>query len=167
MTENSREAQMAMLVNRYATPLAVLLVSLGIIFSSPRSPLREIAVGLLFFSVVFNFLTVKLIGRGGLPGLLETRLAVNLGVNIVLVYILGEGWAPIWLLLPLTPMAVAVYGSQRATLAASFAVSAVLLIIRAAHGPVTPVDWGQTAAYGAFTILMSLLVNELARLGSR
>jgi hypothetical protein len=164
MTQENHEIKMAMLVNRYATPLAILLVSMGIVLSSPPSPLREIAVGLLLFSVAFNLLTIRFIRSGNIPGLLGTRLTINLAVNVVLVYVLGRDWAPIWLLLPLTPMAMALYDSRRATLGASLAVSAALLIIQAARGPSAPVEWGQVVAYSAFTILISLLLNELAQL---
>lgn len=166
MTKDNREVEMAVIVNRYATPLAILLVVLGIALSSPRSPLKEISIGLLIFSLAFNFLAIGLIRANRLPGLLEARLAINFIVNIVLVYILGAFWTPIWLLLPLTSIAVAVYGSRRAAFGASFCVSVVLLIIQAAHGPIALVEWGQTIAHGAFTILISLLVNELAQLSS-
>ncbi len=157
--------RLAGLVSGYATPLAVILVALGIVLSAPLSPVREQSVAILGFGIVFNTFVAKAIARGGGPGLVRLRLVVNLAVNLLIVFLLGPYWSPIWLLLALTPLAVGIYGTRRATLTAAFGVSAALLAIHATRGLDSPIEWGQQLAHAAFMILVSLMVNELSLAG--
>lgn len=159
------EDRMAILVGRYTIPLAVLLVSLGVILAQPQGWVREWVIGLLIFGVVFNMGFQRIIGRPGPAGWAITlRLGVNIFVNTVTVYLLGSYWPQIWLLLALTPIATAVYGTRARTLAASAGIGVILLGIQALRPANSPISWGQQAAQCAFIVLMSLLINELSAL---
>ena len=166
MSGTDLKARQAVLVTSYATPFAVVLVAAGIVLSQPSSPYREISIGLLLFSIVFNIAAVRWIERHQAASLwlIRLRLALNLAVNIGLVYMLGGFWPPIWLLLALTPIATAIYDTKAKTLLVSLAVAAVLLAIHALRGPYSPLEWGAECADALFIVLMSLLVNGLSRL---
>ncbi len=163
--QESHEVRLAVLVSTYATPLAVLLVAMGVLLSQPRSPVWEISIGLLLFGIVFNSWSISRLkaGRAG-GGLIQARLYMNLAVNTVIVYFLGGYWTPVWLLLALTPFATAIYGTKRRTLAMSLGVSCLLLGIFAVRGFKSPLDWGIQVSQAVFIILSSLLINELSAL---
>lgn len=165
-SEMPHEMKLVALVNRYATPLAVILVAMGIVLSQPLPAVRNMSVALLAFGIVFNLGFVYALERLGeyKSGLVKMRLAINLAVNVILVYLLGGYWQPIWLLLALTPMATAIYESKTKTLFVSAGVSAILLAIFATRGMNAPLDWGQQLAHAAFIILVSLMMNGLSQL---
>lgn len=157
-------------VNRYATPLAVLLVTLGVILTQPASPVREISIGLLLFGIVFNVGSAAYIQKRAVeghptPGLVKARLWANLGANSLLVYYLGEFWSPMWLLLTLTPIATAIYGTRKQTIKSAATVAIILLVIQGLRADNSPVDWGQQIIHIAYTVLLSLLANELVSVG--
>lgn len=160
------KVRLAVLVNRYAMPLAVVLIALGLVFSQPQAHVRDLSIGLLGFTIVFNIGIVEIIRRGFKvePWMMKLRLFVNLGINAVLVYLLGGYWPPIWLLLSLTPIATAVYGTRGKTVFAAVSVSLVLLGVHALRRMNAPVDWGQQAAYAAYIIVLSLMINDLSHL---
>ena len=157
--------QQAVLVSRYTTPFAVVLVAAAVVLSQPRSPLREISVGLLFFGILFNMAAMRWLKAhsGAHPLVVKARMAVNFTANVVIVYLLGGYWSSIWLLLALTPVAMAVYTTKTETMVASLAVSITLLLIHASRGFSGPLDWGQQVCQAIFIILLSLMVNDLAR----
>ena len=164
-SSTGRDVRLVSLVNRYATPFAILLVVLGIILSSPAKTARDISIALLLFSIAFNVGAVKIIRRMGetMPWIKKLRMLVNLAVNVVMVYELGPFWPPMWLLLVLTPIATAIYEGPIQTLLASTGTSALLIGIYLLRGGVSPHEWGQTISYAAFIILLSLLINELTQ----
>ncbi|MEK7858602.1 MAG: hypothetical protein AAB320_05610 [Elusimicrobiota bacterium] len=163
-----REVHRALLVNRYATPLAIFLVGLGIFVSQPSSPLKEVCIGLMFFGVVFNLGTgAYLKHKGGHHLLIEVRRYVNLAVNVLLVYLLGGYFTPIWMILALTPLATAIYENRARTLGFALGVSAVLLVIHGLRGASSPLEWGNQLAVCTFIILVSLLVNEVSALAKK
>ncbi len=164
----SREVKHVVLVNKYATPLAIFLVVMGIYLSEPVGAVLYVSLSMLVFSVLLNLSAVPVIKRHGSakPWLAKARLCINVSVNIILVYCLSGYWTPIWLLLALTPIATAIYENRQKTLIASIGTSLALLLIhlvRSQSDTVSPVTWGPYAAYGLFIILLSLLINELVQ----
>jgi hypothetical protein len=161
----SRDVRLVVLVNRYATPFALLLVIMGIALSQPMGHTRGISIGLLLFSVIFNFAAVPVIRKHSAqkPWLPKMRMAINLAVNVVLVYFLGGYWPPMWLLLALTPIATAIYENRMKTLWAGLGTSFLIVLIHLSRGLTGPYEWGQTLSYSTFIILLSLLVNELTQ----
>ena len=162
----SRQVAAAVLVNRYATPLALFMVALGILLSQPVGSVWEISIGLLAFSIVFNIGSVRYLQghEESAEGIIRLRLVANLLVNILLVYYLGGYWTPMWLIMTLTPLATAIYSSQKKTLVVSVAVSAILLAIHSLRRLHSPLEWGEQAVHAAYIILVSLLVNGLTAL---
>jgi len=152
-------------VGKFATPLAVVLVTMGIFLSHPLSPVKEISMALLVFGIVFNVGAGRWFkGREHAPmWLVRGRVYLNFGVNAVLVYLLGAYWSPIWLLFVLSPVATAIYDTRRRTLAVASAAAAALLVIHAMKGLNTPLDWGGQIARAGFIIVLSLMANELAQ----
>ncbi|MEK7745177.1 MAG: hypothetical protein AAB576_00745 [Elusimicrobiota bacterium] len=161
--------QKALLVSRYATPLAILLVVLGIIVSNPEGWARDISLFLLCFGILFNLAAGWWMRKKDQvhPAFMGFRLALNLGSNILIVYLLGGYWSPIWMLLALTPMATAIYDSRAKTLGISAGVVFILVLLQALRGMNSPLDWGQVAARGCFIVLMSLMINDLAALARK
>ena len=149
-------------VSRYATPLAVMLVTMGLIICQPASPVKELTIGLLAFSIVFNLAAVPFIARAKDPHFwIHIRVYVNLAVNVLIVYYLGGYWKPSWFLLALTPLATAIYDSRRMTLLSALGVGALLLLIEATRKLSSPIEWCEQAANVLFILLVSLLINEL------
>jgi hypothetical protein len=91
-----------------------------------------------------------------------TTLIYIFAVNPLTGQISAFGW--IWLILALTPIASAIYGSRRNTLMKAAVVSALLVGIQAARPDRTWLAWGEQAAHISFIVLISLLVNRLASL---
>ncbi len=157
------DSKKANLVGKYFTPLAVLIVANGVILTRPPSPVYEVSIGLLVFSIFFNLLSKKWIdgAKGGWQ--LNVRIVVNLAVNVALVYLLGVYWKPIWLLLLLTPIATAIYGSQNKTIAYSVFSTVVLVVLASQQPEVSPIEWAEQVTYGLFIILMSVAIFQLSQ----
>lgn len=151
------------LVNRYSTPFAILLVTMGIVLTNPVGWARDLSIALLLGGIVLNIAAVKWLKRApeSAGWLVPGRMTANVLINVALVYVLGAFWPPVWLLLALTPLASAIYADKRKTLTAALGVSAALIAIAALRGTVSPLEWGQTVAQAAFIVLVSLMVNEL------
>lgn len=162
--DKDRQIEMVMMVNKYATPLAILLVGLALVFTQPVGAVKTVSAAMLVFGVVFNLLAVPAIRRfgGELSWLPRFRMLVNIGVNVVLVYFLGGYWTSIWLLLALTPIATAIYDGRGKTFLSAAGVSAALVAIQIFRGPSSPAEWGELIGHVAFIVLVSLLINELA-----
>lgn len=163
--QSNRDVRLVMLVSRYATPFAILLVVLGIVLASPAKMPRDISIGLLAFSILFNVVAVNAIRKLAetMPWIKKMRMLINLAVNVILVYELGPFWPPMWLLLALTPIATAIYEGPTQTLMVSASTSALIIGIHLTRGGGSPQEWGQTLSYAAFIILLSLLINELTQ----
>jgi hypothetical protein len=164
--QTDHNVRMVVLVSRYATPFAILLVLMAIILASPVSlVVRNASIALLAFSIVFNVAAVGLIRRltERMPWIKSARMAINLAVNIALVYILGPFWPPMWLLLALTPIATAIYEGPTRTLLASSGTAVLIVAIHLLHGGGSPHEWGEVLSYAAFIVLISLLINELTQ----
>jgi hypothetical protein len=163
-----RDVRLVMLVNRYATPFAILLVVLGLVLASPAKTARDVSIALLLFSICFNVLAVGAIRKLAetMPSIKKLRMLINVAINVVLVYELGPFWQPMWLLLALTPIATAIYEGPTQTLLVSSGTSGLIIaihLLRSGGDGGSPLEWGQTLSYAAFIILLSLLINELTQ----
>ena len=157
------QARMVVLVNRYFTPYAVVLVLLGLALSQPQGYVGPLCIGLLVLTGLFNMATAAAAKSAGSMSRVvsQVRIYLNLGVNVVLVYVLGGFWTPIWLLFVLTPVATAVYGTRQRTIAVSSGVAALLIATYGVRRLYAPVDVGSAVVEGAFIVFISLFVNEL------
>ncbi|HOW26914.1 MAG TPA: hypothetical protein PK876_00220 [Elusimicrobiota bacterium] len=164
--ELPHDIKMALLVGKYATPFAILLVFFGLFHASPGPLVRDVSFALLVFAILFNFIAMAALQqlRDVGVGFVRMRLWVNLGVNIVLVYLLGRYWVPMWLLLVLTPIATAIYDTRRKTLVTAVSVAVLLMVLHALQHLQGGAEWGPQITYGVFIILLSMMVNELTQL---
>ena len=150
------------LISLYATPLALFLGGLAIAVSGYDNKLRSLCLGMLGFSAMFNLVfsrVSKMIDVKYRPGAQHFRMAVNLLVNTLLVYALGEAFSPIWLILALSPFATAIYNSLQKTLetAATSAVILVTVQILRETGGFTA--WAEQFGCIAFIVIISLIIN--------
>ena len=153
------------LVGVFATPFAILLTVAGIVVADVRGPALWICAGLMVFSAFMNYLFPRLLAnptmeRRGVG--VQLRLILNVALNSVLVYYLGDAFRPMWLVLALTPFATAIYASRLRTLSAAFAVSAALLTIHVLQGHGADVLLLERLAYVTFMVLISLMINSAA-----
>ncbi|MCX5794301.1 MAG: hypothetical protein NTY77_02240 [Elusimicrobia bacterium] len=165
MTNRPLDHSRTHLVNRYFTPLGVLLVANGIILAELPLRLKAVSSVLMVFSILFNSLSIGWIDHGDAAGRrLRVRVWVNFAVSVLQVYIFGPAWPPAWLLLILTPIASAIYGSRGNTILFSFLASAAILVVHALRGPSGPIGWAVQVNCGAFIILLSLGLYALSRI---
>lgn len=157
------ENRMAVIVSKYATPLAALLIGMGIGVALPPGKSRSAAAALWVFGLVFNVVVTHLIrNEGAGKSLVMTRLFVNVFLNTVIVYLMLLYWPAIWMLLALTPIAMAIYSTRGNTMVVAGVVSAVLLSIRYMRDPGSAGAWSGELAHCVFIFLISLLINELS-----
>ena len=160
-----RDMRRVRVVNKFTFPLSILLVVMGLGLAQPVGTVRTLSIGLLAFSVLFNYLSVHLIQQESGRSLRLTRIYGNFAVNVALVYLLGQFWSPMWLILVLAPVSAAIYGSRRRTIIASTQASAAILVIHFFRRENSPLEWGEQIAYVLFIFLLSFLINESMRAG--
>ncbi len=154
------------LVDRFFTPFAATMViaAMTLGYAEPRE--KHIALTLVILQVAFNEASVWLASRRtDLTKFIgATRIVTNFVANIILVYLLGTFWGPMWLLFVLTPVATALYADWKKTLGTATLSGAALLGIYAARGLEGSVGWGQASLHAAFIVFISLFVNSIARM---
>jgi PAS domain S-box-containing protein len=154
------------LVDRFFTPFAFIIVLAALFLGYAETAVKWWSVGLLAALVLFNEVSVALARKHtnwAVP-IGNTRLITNFLGNVVLVYLLGTFWGPMWLLFVLTPVATALYADWQRTIITSVISAAALLGIYAARGLSGAVGWGQASLHAAFIVFISLFVNSIARL---
>lgn len=166
-TEKYDSQRLVTLVSLFATPFALLLGGLAVAFARAESWQKTVSLGLLGFAAFFNsvfphFLKQQEDAKKGWN--VKFRLYMNLTVNTVVVFLLGDQFPPLWLLLVLTPLATAIYGNQKRTLINALTASGVLLGIQAFRPNARPADWAAVSVEVAFIVLISLLVNGVSNM---
>lgn len=161
-----RDMRRVMMVNMFSLPLVFVLVAMGFALTQPAGTVRVASLGLLVFSVAFNLITMKLIGQGvGGHAFRLTRIYTNLAVNVALVYLLGRHWLPMWLILVVTPVSAAIYGTRRHTAIACVQTVTAILGIRLLYGHQSVIQWGEGFAQALFVTCLSFLINAAMRSG--
>jgi PAS domain S-box-containing protein len=160
------QAQFIRLIDRFFTPFATLLVlgAAGIGFAEPWA--KKVSVALVLTLFIFNEVSVALARKHNewAKKIGYTRIVTNFLANIVLVYMLGTFWGPMWLLFVLTPVATATYADWQQTTITAVISAAALLGIYASRGLEGAVGWGQAGVHAAFIVFISLFVNSVARM---
>jgi hypothetical protein len=157
---------LVLLVSLFATPFAILLSVTGIVVAQVRGTTLFLCLGLLIFSALFNLVFPRLIARTSSLErrgfVVQMRIVVNVIVNSILVYYLGEAFRPMWLVLALTPFATAIYASRARTLSAALTVFAALLMVFVLWGRGNAAALAEHLTYGVFMVLISLMINSAA-----
>ena len=150
-------------VNDHLTPLAAIIVIPGLLVAT--LPMRAVVVagGLIFLSVVVNY-TLMYLMRGNRARFIGSiRVTTNYAVNIVLSWLLYAAWGPVWLLLLLMSIGVAIYQSRRDSLIAGLAFSLMLLVVHWNFGEQSVLAWTEAGVKASMVILLNLYVNGLMR----
>lgn len=160
------ELEFLKLLNRYFTPFAILLVFSGVSFSNPNPTDAYYSLLVLAVSVAFNIATAFV--AMNTPHLVRflgyTRMAVNLGFNTILFYLLGSYWGPMWLLFLLGPVAAAVYGTKQRTILSAGISSILLLGVYLVKGAIFKQTLGQALMHICFIFFLGLFVHALSQL---
>lgn len=160
------KAEFIQVVDRYFTPFALILVASALWLGFAEGLTKQIALGIVMFSALFNQASAYLAKRRTewAVGIGNTRLFVNFALNIGLVYLLGTFWGPMWLLFALTPIATALHASFGQTLLTAGISAGTLLGIYAARGLTGEVGWGMASVHAIFIVFVSLFSNAIAKL---
>ncbi|MBL8023520.1 MAG: hypothetical protein JNK54_04455 [Elusimicrobia bacterium] len=169
MTESDRfdSQKLVTLVGYFATPFALFLGGLAVAFSETDSWGKSFSLGLLGFAAFFNVVFPRFLRQQDVVKKswnVKFRLYMNLIVNSVVIFLLGDKFQPLWLLLALTPFATAIYGNQRRTLTNAITASVILFLIQALRSGGTSADWAVVSVEVAFIVLISLLINGVANM---
>ncbi|MBK8576138.1 MAG: hypothetical protein IPN90_10865 [Elusimicrobia bacterium] len=166
-TDKYDSQRLVTLVGYFATPFALFLGGLAVAFTDSNSWQKTLSLGLLGFAAFFNSVFPRFLKQQDVVDKgrnVKFRLYMNLVVNSVVVFLLGDQFPPLWLLLALTPLATAIYGNQKRTLMNAITASIVLLLIQALRPETRPLDWAVVSVEIAFIVLISLLINGVSHL---
>jgi hypothetical protein len=158
--------QCVVLVGRYLTPLALGVGGLAVVFGSAGAERKIVVTGLLAFAAFFNYKFPSVHARQASArrgGAVQFRLFLNFAVNAAVVFLLGEAFPPLWLLLTLTPLAAAVYGHPRESWITAAVAAGLLMGVQVFRPGSAPVDFAAQAARGGFIVLLTLLINAVSR----
>ena len=160
------KAEFIRIVDRFFTPFALCLVVSSLYLGFAETRAKNISIGLVVFLGIFNEISAWMAKRKmeWAVAIGNTRILTNFIANVLLVYLLGTLWGPMWLLFVLTPVATALYASWQRTFVTAAISSAALLGIYWSRGLEGPVGWGQASLHAAFIVFISLFVNSIARL---
>jgi len=150
-------------VNDHLTPLAAIIVLPALLVADlPVS--SAIVVGtLIVLSVMLNY-SLMYLARGNKARFFGSiRVVVNYVVNILLLWLLYATWSPVWLLLLLMSIGVAVYQNRRDSLLAGLAFAAMLLVVHWNFGELSMMAWTQVGVEASMVVLVNLYVNGLLR----
>lgn len=153
-------------VDRFFTPFALVMVLAAMALGYAEPVVYRVALAIALALVAFNETSVWLARRhpDWTVRIGTTRLVTNFVANVVLVYMLGTFWGPMWLLFVLTPVATALHADWRKTIGTAMISSAALLAIYGSRGLEGAIGWGQASLHAAFIVFISLFVNSIARM---
>lgn len=168
-TDKFDSQKLVTLVGYFATPFALFLGCMAVAFTNNEGWEKTLSLGLLGFAAFFNSVFPRFLRQQSVTDKsknVKFRLYMNLMVNSVVVYLLGDEFRPLWMLLALTPIATAIYGNRARTLTNALTASVLLIVIQAVRGGASATDWAQLAVEIAFIVLISLLVNGVSSMAA-
>ncbi len=152
-------------VNDHLTPLAAIIVVAGVLVA-PIPTLAAVVAGILIaLSVVINYVSIYLM-KWNVSFIGSIRVSVNYIVNIFLSWLLYAAWGPVWLLLLLMSIGVAVYQNRRDSLLAGSAIALMLLTVHWNYGDHSLLAWTEAGVKASIIILINLFVNGLSDIES-
>lgn len=148
-------------VHDHLTPLAAIIVIPGILVANLPTRAAVIAGCLIAFSVVANYTLMYLMRGNRARSIGSTRVVINYVVNIVLSWLLYAAWGPVWLLLLLMTLGVAIYQPRKDSLLAGLAFALMLLVVHWNFGDQSVLAWTEVGVKASMLILLNLYVNGL------
>lgn len=160
------QTEFVRVIDRFFTPFAAAMVLAAIGLGYAEKWIQNLSLWIVAGLVLFNQVTLVYARKrqDWAVRISYLRQAGNFLANIVLVYLLGTFWGPMWLLFVLTPVATALHASWKSTAAVAMGSAGTLLGIYAVRGLSGPVGWGQAALHASFIVFLSLFVNAIARM---
>ena len=150
-------------VNDHLTPLAAIIVIPGLLVANLPMRSAVVAGALIVLSVVLNY-TFLYLARGSRARFFGSiRVVTNYVVNIVLLWLLYAAWNPVWLLLLLMSIGVAIYQNRRDSFLASLAFALMLLVVHWNFGEQSLFAWTEAGVKASMLILLNLYVNGVLR----
>ncbi len=150
-------------VNQYLTPLAAVIVVPGILVAGLPTLAAVVAGALIILSVTLNYLSIYLLKENA-RFIGRIRVAINYTVNIFLAWLLYSAWSPVWLLLLLMAIGVAIYQSRRDSFVAGLAIALMLLAVHWNFGEHSLLAWMEVGVKASMIVLISLFMNGLMKL---
>jgi hypothetical protein len=157
----------ASLVTWYMSPIALLLVVLGIVFGELEGRDQLMCIGLFIYSAFVNLVFPRFLAEQKAEKRsqdINSRLVQNLAINTALVYFLWPRFQPMWLILSLTPFATAVYGTLKRTLIVAGLTGGLLFLLHGLRGEPGAIGWFQVVTETAFIALLSPLIHGISRM---
>ena len=169
MIQDHRRAMDALrIVNWFMTPFALVLVMMGIYFGKPDLGSMRLAVVIVMFTCWANVASLYVLEKH--PSRMElirkTRVVANYLFNLGLLYLLLPVWKPIWMLLLLTILAVAIYETREGTIVHAALFTFMLLFVGSLRGMLKGAVLGELIMYAATIWFAGLFVNALIALNA-
>jgi hypothetical protein len=150
-------------VNDHLTPLAAIIVLPGLLVANLPMRSAVVAGALIVLSVVLNY-TFMYLARGDKARFFGSiRVVTNYVVNILLLWLLYAAWSPVWLLLLLMSIGVAVYQNRRDSFLAGLAFALMLLVVHWNFGEQSVMAWTEAGVKASMVMLLNLYVNGLQK----
>jgi hypothetical protein len=150
-------------VNDHLTPLAAIIVLPALLVADLPVSSAIVVGSLIVLSVILNY-SLMYLARGNKARFFGSiRVVVNYVVNILLLWLLYATWSPVWLLLLLMSIGVAVYQNRRDSFLAGLAFAVMLLVVHWNFGELSMMAWTQVGVEASMVILVNLYVNGLLR----
>jgi len=150
-------------VHDHLTPLAAIIVVPGL-FAANLSQREIILAGsLIVFSVIINY-TLMYMAKGEKARFFGSiKVPTNYVVNILLLWLLYAAWPPVWLLLLLTSIGVAIYQPRKDSFLAAIALALMLVVVHWMFGEQTMQAWTQAGVMASMLVLLNMYVNGLVK----
>ncbi|MEE8349675.1 MAG: hypothetical protein V3R94_08905 [Acidobacteriota bacterium] len=149
-------------VNQYLTPLAAVIVVPGVLVAPLPTLAAVVAGALILLSVTLNYVSIYLLKENA-RFIGRLRVTINYTVNIFLAWLLYSTWPPVWLLLLLMAIGVAVYQSRRDSFVAGVAIALMLIAVHWNFGEHLLLAWMEVGVKASMIILITLFVNGLMK----
>jgi hypothetical protein len=150
-------------VNEHLTPLAAIIVIPGLLVTDLPMSSAVAAGSLIILSVIVNYILMYLAKGSRARFIGSVRVVINYVANIILSWLLYADWSPVWLLLLLMSIGVAVYQPRRDSLLAGLAFAMMLVVVHWNFGEQSLLAWSEVGVKASMLILLSLYVNGLVK----
>ena len=160
--EEFQQRAVGYLINRYLTFYAVVLILLGVA-AEGKTPVSGLALGILAVTTAGNWILTTMMRRKASQIVLirNVRIAFNYLFNIPLVYLLWPSWPPVWMLLMLSMVNVAIFEDIKTTAGTAGLFTIVLAYVHYMRGDHTAPQLLQTAVYAVTLWTAGLLINRI------
>lgn len=150
-------------VNDHLTPLAAIIVIPGLFVADLSTFDTVLGAILIFLSVATNY-SLRYMAKAEKARFFGSiRVCANYAFNVILLWLLYTAWPPVWLLLFLMSIGVAIYQRRKDSFLTSIAFSIMLIIVHFVFGEQSLQAWTEIGVMVSMMVLMNLYVNGLVK----